>query len=122
MNQRVSSLSDYSKVVVSARNVNDGELPIQIALLLKDGSAYGGLINVSKKGDYSISLAELKPVSMVTLPRPYPSFLPYYFNGSEVSDFDIQNVETLQISIGPGLTNQEQQASYEIGIESVRLE
>ena len=122
VDQRVSSLGDYSKVVVSARNVNDGELPIQIALIMKDGSAYGGLINLSKKGDYSISLADLKPVSMVTLPRPYPSFLPYYFKGSGVSDFDIQNVETLQISIGPGLTNQEQKASFEIGIESVRLE
>ncbi|MBR07538.1 MAG: hypothetical protein CMP48_07615 [Rickettsiales bacterium] len=119
---RKTSLRSYEKLVLNGRNLQEGEVPVQVALIMKDASTYGGIVRLSSKGDYSISLDDLKPVQMVTLPRPYPSFLPYYFEGSAVSKFDIEQVETVQISLGPGLSKEVLTSSFEIAIESVRLE
>lgn len=116
------SLEDFKQLTLVGRNLKEGNVPIQVALVMKDGSTYGQTIELASKDDYCVLLSDLEPVSMVTLPRPYPTFLPYYFESSQVSDFDLNEIETLQISIGPGLTDKEQKQSFEIAIESVRLE
>jgi hypothetical protein len=72
--------------------------------------------------EYRIPLEELEKVKIITMPRPYPTFLPYYFERSEHETFDIGKIETLQISIGPGLTDQEKLESQKIGIRAVWLE
>jgi hypothetical protein len=64
----------------------------------------------------------LKPVKVVTLPRPYPTFLPYYFKGKGNDTLDMNKIESLQISIGPGISEAELQNKHGIAIESVRLE
>lgn len=72
--------------------------------------------------EYQIKIGELEPVKTVTLPRPYPSFLPYYFEHNNKEGLKIQNIENLQISIGPGMQETDLQKSHEIGITSIRLE
>ena len=95
---------------------------VQLALITTDGMAYGGLANVDiLPGDYSISIADLKQVKAVLLPRPYPSFLPYYFQPS-TGAFNLSKVETLQISIGPGIAETDLKMKHGLAIESVRLE
>ena len=72
--------------------------------------------------DYRLLLSDLKEVKIVTLPRPYPSFLPYYFERNAAGKMDLWDIETLQISIGPGIPEGELGNSHSFAIESVRLE
>jgi len=58
----------------------------------------------------------------VTLPRPYPGFLPYYFEHNNQQIFNLENVESIQISIGPGLEKEALTQKHEIGLSSIRLE
>lgn len=94
-----------------------------MALLLKNGSAYGKTIVISPEMDeYKIPLFELKAVKTVTLPRPYPGFLPYYFEHENAGSFDLENAESLQFSIGPDMDLKEQRGEQDLSIISVRLE
>jgi hypothetical protein len=57
----------------------------------------------------------------VTLPRPYPSFLPYYLEHEIASPFDIRKIESLQFSIGPEIPKDELLDAHGIAIISVSL-
>ena len=94
-----------------------------MAVLSKDGRAYGGIITVGTAyNDYELGFEDLKPVKMVNLPRPYPRFLPYYFVSGQEESFDPSASEVLQLSIGPGLEGSELQQPHGISIESIRIE
>jgi len=120
---RTGDLTAKQKLVFKGHALNEKECIVQVALIDKNGSAFGGLVTLKPQaGDYPIDVKELKPVKLVTLPRPYPTFLPYYFNGTENSKLDMTQVETLQISIGPGIPQAQREATHGMAIESVRLE
>ncbi|MGB7784732.1 MAG: cellulase family glycosylhydrolase [Salinimicrobium sp.] len=120
---RKMAFSDRNKLVVKAETVGDTATKLQVALVTKDGSAFGKLIELQPEvKEYEISLSELQPVKTVTLPRPYPSFLPYYLEHEEGATFSINNAESLQFSIGPGFSTKEQKQPQGVGIISVRLE
>ena len=90
---------------------------------MKNGSAFGKIIDLDQDlKEIRIRLDELEPVKTVTLPRPYPGFLPYYFEHKNPEDFDLQEVEALQFSIGPGIDRENLQKSHEIGIVKVNLQ
>jgi hypothetical protein len=113
------SLGPVRKVVIRAKANIDG-LPLQITLIDSAGNTVGGLVTLGKTlSDSEVAISELKPVNMVTLPRPYPTFLPYFFSQRDALKFDLRKAETLQISIGPGLSPPG--SNYQIDIENVRL-
>ena len=119
---RSEEIGQKKRLVLHGYALNNKPCMVQLALITTDGVAYGGLINVDTlQDDYSISIADLKQVKAVLLPRPYPSFLPYYFQPS-AGAFDLSKVETLQISIGPGIAETDLKMKHGLAIESVRLE
>jgi hypothetical protein len=112
----------YKNLVVKGHSLNGKSCIVQVALLDKDGVAYGGLVKLdSLDAGYSLPLKDLHLVKTVTLPRPYPSFLPYYFHHAQ-DNFDLSQAEALQISIGPGIEENQQSLPNGISIESVSLE
>lgn len=120
---RREDLTSKKKIVFRGRSLNGKPCKFQVALVMKNGAAFGGIITVEQeKKDYELSLSNLKKVKLVTLPRPYPTFLPYYFDSSQSEAFDIKTLETLQLSIGPGIPEDEVQQQHGISIESIRLE
>ncbi len=119
---RRDDLVSKTTLVFRGRALNDKPCKVQIAFVLEDGSAFGKTININPEADgYTLKLNELKPVRTVTLPRPYPSFLPYYLEHEMTSDFDITKVESLQFSIGPEIPIDEINDAHGIGIISVGL-
>ena len=103
--------------------MNGKPCKFQVALVTKNGTAFRGIITVEQeKKDYELSLSNLKQVKLVTLPRPYPTFLSYYFDNDQSEAFDIMAIETLQLSIGPGISDDEVQQQHGISIESIRVE
>ena len=114
---------DQMELIIKARNLKTGTEKLQVALLMKNGSAFGKVIELDQHlKEIRIRLDELKPVKTVTLPRPYPGFLPYYFEHQNPEGFDLQEVEALQFSIGPGIEPENLQKKHEIGIVKVKLQ
>jgi hypothetical protein len=120
---RKQNLPAMKELIFKGRALNGKPCRIQLALVMKDGSAYGGIITAGiSSGDYSLLLADLKPVKYVLMPRPYPTFLPYYFDNKSTKNFDLSEVESIQFSIGPGIPENELEQKHGIAIESVRLQ
>ena len=120
---RKADLKNKKELIFTGNALNNKPCKLQIAIVLKSGAAYGKIIelkpNVTK---YSIDITELNLVKTVTLPRPYPTFLPYYFEHNIVEEFDITQMESLQFSIGPGIPVNELTDSHGIRIISVDLQ
>jgi hypothetical protein len=72
--------------------------------------------------EHVVPLSALKPVKVVTLPRPYPTFLSYWFESSKPLPFNINEAETIQLSIGPGIPADQLDQPQSIAIESIRVE
>ncbi|MDF1516948.1 MAG: cellulase family glycosylhydrolase [Lutibacter sp.] len=120
---RKNDLSSMKNLVFKGRSLNNKPCKLQMAFVMNDGSSFGNLIEIGTEStDYKMSLSDLKPVKTVTLPRPYPSFLPYYFDHNLSSEFDIHKVESIQFSIGPGISENELTDKHGIAIVSLRLE
>ena len=120
---RKNDLSTKKEIVFKGRALNDKSCKLEIAFVMKDGTAFGGIINVDTElKKYKLSLKDLKMVKTITLPRPYPGFLPYYLDHNLNSSFDINNIESIQFSIGPGIPQNEIENKHGIAIVSVTLE
>ena len=120
---RKSDLSLKEKLVFYGHALNNKPCKLQVAFVLKNGASFGTILDmgVGTKA-YKIDLRDLKPVKTVTLPRPYPGFLPYYLKHNITSEFDINNIESIQFSIGLGIPESQIQDKHGIGIISMWLE
>lgn len=117
-----STLADKEEIILRARSLNGKNCPFQIALVTAQGTAFGGILTVDPElKDYELRISDLKPVRLVTLPRPYPTFLPYFFRNGGAESFDIRNLEVLQLSIGPGISEEEAQEPHGVAVESIVL-
>ncbi|WP_339646644.1 hypothetical protein [uncultured Salegentibacter sp.] len=120
---RKSELNSKNSLVIKARALTERTDKLQIALVMKNGAAFGTTLDLDQETKtYKIDLSALKPVKTVSLPRPYPSFLPYYFEHSYEGDFELENTEALQFSIGPGIEDIKLEKPQGVGIISVSLE
>jgi hypothetical protein len=120
---RAGDVDQKTKIIVRGRSLNGHDVRMQVALVLKNGSAFGGIVSLpSELGDIELAIGQLEQVKPVTLPRPYPTFLPYFYEGSAASKFNAGEIESIQFSIGPGLSVEEMEREQGVAIESVRLE
>jgi len=122
---RRSDVLSKTKFVFHGRALNDKPCAIQLALIGKDGSVYGATLNIKPENNaYTVLLNDLKKVDFISLPRPYPGFLPYSLDTTpKAGKVDLRNIETLQIAIIPTQTNdQNQKPLAGIAIQNVTLE
>lgn len=123
MEGRTADLSEKSSIIFKGKSLNEKPCRIQITLVDKKANAYGAILEVkSENGDYVLKVDQLKKVKPVTLPRPYPTFLPYFFEGGTDEPFNIEAIEALHLSIGPGIPESALEEKHGILIESIRLE
>ena len=116
-------LEGIDKVIIKARSIDDKPEKLQVALVMSNGASFGKVIELtSEVKNIEIVLEDLKPVKTVTLPRPYPGFLPYYFDHSYSGDFQIKDIEAIQFSIGPRIEKENLQKPHSVGIREVSLE
>ncbi len=123
INERVVGTTEKRELVVYGKSLLKTPIKIQVALVLKNGSSFGKVIELTPKREkHKIQLSNLNPVKTVTLPRPYPSFLPYFFNHKNTESFNIKDVESIQMSIGSGIPVKELNKKIKIAITSISLE
>jgi hypothetical protein len=115
-----TSLTSVRQLVFRGRSLNDKSCLVQVALVMQDGAAYGTIIELMPGSrDYEVPLTSLKRVKTVTMPRPYPTFLPYFFEPTSSTAFSMEKAESLQISIGPGIPENQLNDKHGIAIEGV---
>jgi hypothetical protein len=120
---RADDIRNKTQLIIKARSVDKNKMPLQIALVTKYGLAYGATVELNETtGEYVVSISSLKQVSLVTLPRPYPGFLNYYFQPSSSIAFQLSEIESIQISIGPGINSNEVNSQWGFAVESIRLQ
>ncbi|REA64444.1 hypothetical protein DSL64_02525 [Dyadobacter luteus] len=122
---RKSDVLSKTKLVFHGRALNEKPCTIELVLIGKDGSVYGATLNVKPESSaYAMLLADLKKTDFISLPRPYPGFLPYSINTTpEAGKLDLSNIETLQIVLLPAQTaGQNQKPLAGIAIQNVTLE
>ncbi len=120
---RKSDVSTMKHLVINGRSLNDKPCVIQLAFVLDDGTSFGSTITLEPTvKTHRINLTDLKPVPTVTLPRPYPSFLPYYLEHEVQGAFDPTRIESLQFSIGSGIPADELNDRHGVGIRAVWME
>jgi hypothetical protein len=109
------NLEQATGIVVIASSGSQKNQKVQIGLQLKNGQVFGKVIELTpEKKDIRISFDELKQVSQVLLPRPYPPFQSYFLKSTENASFDVNTIEALQISIGPEIEKENYTAPQQV--------
>ncbi len=122
MQGRENDLTHKKNIILEGRSLTGNSAKFQVALTMNNGSSFGGLLELNTTvGKYYLPLESLEPVKTVLLPRPYPTFLPYYFDHALTIPFDIRQLESVQISLGPGLDETEKLKQQGIGIQKIYL-
>jgi hypothetical protein len=90
---------------IRARSAGRERDRMEVALVERDGSAWGTTIELTEAWqDFSVPLSALRPTPLALLPRPYPQFLPYLFEGaSQWPGPRIAELDGLQFSTSAGL-------------------
>ena len=98
---------------------------MEVALVERNGSAWGAVLKLTDEWqDFEVRVADLRPVPLALLPRPYPQFLPYLLEvatgreGPRVTELD-----GVQFSVSEGLfKGDESEGAHGFQVERVVLE
>jgi hypothetical protein len=120
---RTSRLASSAKIVLYGKSATDHPCPIQVSLVTADGNTYGRVVTVQPaNAAYSIPIAELKQVRSPNIPHGYPSFIPFWSTPSTPAPLDLRQVESVLVSIGPGIPAAEYKNNHGVNIERIWLE
>lgn len=120
---RTSDLGAIGKIVVYGRSVTARPCQLQLALVTADGIAYGGVVTVQPQpGAFSIPVRALQKVRMPNIPHGYPVFIHFWSRvGADIS-LDLRRIESVLVSIGPGVPASEYRGAHGVQIERIWLE
>ncbi len=120
---RRKELREKKYLVLAGHTPGGFNFPIQLSLIMKDGSAFGSVVELNSTDlVYKIPLDDLKKVKPVLLPRPYPTFLPYYSEAGNAVQLNLNQIESFQLSVGPGILKTDWEKTYELMIQGIWLE
>jgi Cellulase (glycosyl hydrolase family 5) len=116
---RMPEAGSFDKLVIRART-GDQPTTARVTLINADAAAFSTFISLTNDfRDIEIPLNDLKPDSALLMPRPYPGFLPLWFQaGGPTPGFTIQGLEKMEITIGPGIPSSELNKPYSLEIAS----
>jgi hypothetical protein len=120
INGRSSDLDNVHRLVLYGKSMTDKPCQIQLALVTTDGVAYGASVRVEPNhGTYSVPVSALKQVRAPNIPHGYPVFIPFWNSVDEHPPLDLSRIESVLISIGPGIPEGEYREPHGIQIERI---
>ncbi len=110
-------------LVLNANAAEYTHCPVQVTLVQKNGQGFGYTFDVNDYDTaYYVLLDDLEPVPVVLMPRPFPSFLPYYSAVQQGTALDLTQIESVEISIGPGIPKADLRKQVDVFIKNVWIE
>lgn len=120
---RAEQLGRAHRLVLFGRSATEQSCPVQLALVSRDGVAYGAPAELSPRWSrVEVDLAALHPVRMPNIPHGYPEFIPFWSEPGRPVAFDATDAEVVLVSIGPGLAADQQKSVVGIQVEKIWLE
>jgi hypothetical protein len=120
---RNSELGSVSKIAMYGRSATNKPCQLQLALVTADAIAYGGLVTVQPEhGTYAIPLNALQKVRSPNIPHGYPVFIHYWSSTSAEIPLNVHRIESVLVSIGPGIPSNEYGSAHGVQIERIWLE
>jgi hypothetical protein len=92
---------------VKARAVGRPSERIEVGLVQRDGTVWGAAVDLTDTwAEVTMPLSTLRRVPLVLLPRPYPQFLPYFFESAAAGHApDPAQLDGLQFSMSANLSS-----------------
>lgn len=119
---RSGDISTFKTIVVRARTTSAQPVKAKLAFITRDAIPFAATISLSANfQDIEVPIGSLQKDSMLLLPRPYPGFMPLWFNPSSTKTFSMADAEKLQIIIGSDVLPADFAKPYSMEIESVWL-
>ena len=101
INARRTDLNSFSKLVLSAKANVASPLKAKIALITKDAKSYAAYIQLNPSEELiTVHLNQLRVEDMLLLPRPYPGFLPLFYKSQSTKEFNLNDVEKIEVTFG----------------------
>ncbi|AKQ45795.1 membrane or secreted protein [Rufibacter radiotolerans] len=117
---RQPELASFDKLVVRIRTSQPKAVPVTVALVNKNASAFTAQLQVANTfQNIEVPLSSLRPGAFMLLPRPYPGFHPFWFKSEKPGTFSLQDLDKLQIYLTEGTSVS---GPITLEIESVWLE
>jgi hypothetical protein len=119
---RTLQLPNTSELVMYGRSATTQALPVQLALVTSDGLAYGGIVMVKPIDDtYAIPFTSLHQLRSPNIPHGYPVFIPFWSEVGPPVPLDLNKVESVLVSIGPGMATADYPGTHGLNIERIWL-
>lgn len=120
---RAHRVASAKKIVVVGRSRTATPCLVQVALVTQDGATFGGTLEIpTNSGKFAIDISALKPVRSPNIPHGYPVYIPFWSPARDKAALDLSQVESVMVSIGPGIAEQEQAEPRALEIERIYLE
>lgn len=120
---RTSDLPQMRQLVVYGKSTSTESCPVQLALVTSDGVAYGAVVTLGRDfGAVSVPLNALRHVRMPNIPHGYPVFLHYWSDVGANIPLRLDHIESILVSIGPGLPAESLEQPHGMLIERIWLE
>lgn len=99
---RVSDMNNLKKLVIKIK-ADTENTKVKVGLIDTDAHFFSTEILAGKDFQLiEIPLNQLKSDAQLLLPRPYPGFLPLYYQSPNQAAFDLKNAEKLEVTFGYG--------------------
>ncbi len=123
LQQRISEINSFSKIILRARTENTEPVNVTVTLVSKNGFAYSTNVAVSNQlQNVELSMSQFEKGKALLMPRPYPGFQPLYFLSSAVTEeLQLINIEKIEVTIN-GRLQQSTGKNYSLEIEKVILQ
>jgi len=104
---RLGEAAETGVLRIRARTADRASDRMEVALVERGGTAWGTVVKLTDEWkDFEVRLAELRPVPLALLPRPYPQFLPYLMEIDAGRDGPrLTELDGLQFSVSADLFN-----------------
>ncbi|EDY82631.1 hypothetical protein VDG1235_2254 [Verrucomicrobiia bacterium DG1235] len=120
---RIQDLGATSQLRFFGKSATGEPSKVQLALITEDGIAYGAQVAVSPEhGVVSIPLDSLQQVRAPNIPHGYPVYIDFWSSVEESIPLEIERVECVLISIGPGISEEEAKEPQGVQIERIWLD
>jgi hypothetical protein len=120
---RSTELPAFNKLIVRARTEGSEPVKAKVTLTDKNATSLSVFITLTNEfKDIEVPLAQLLPDSALLMPRPYPGFQPLLFKGAARPSFNLQDAESIEITIGSDIQPAAFNKPYSLEVASVWFE
>ncbi|MDO7742236.1 MAG: hypothetical protein MUP99_00620, partial [Pedobacter sp.] len=109
-------------IVIRAKTGNKKSIKIKLGLITENADFFSAEAVVNNEfSNIEIPLRSLKKDAQLLLPRPYPGFLPLYYQSVTPAVFHLQDARKLEVTFGYGMNNRTTDQPNTLEIESIYL-